>query len=84
VPAALATLVRRVVEQALEALVTMRATEGGILERDIRARLTTIAGFVDDLATQAREGQARLADRLRERLGQRKQKGGEPVGPPPG
>ena len=65
---ALAALVHRVVTEALSALIAMRATEGAILERDVRARLSTMAGYVDELERQAAAGQARLAERLRDRL----------------
>ena len=68
VPEALRALVESVVSEGLTALIGMRETEGGFLEKDLEARLGSIAGFVGDLEEQAREGQAMLEERLRERL----------------
>jgi uncharacterized protein (TIGR00255 family) len=70
VPPELTARVERVVDEALAALVSMRETEGRILERDLTNRLATVGGFVDDLERLARAGQERLAIRLRERLAQ--------------
>ena len=53
---------------ALDALVAMRATEGRFLAADIDARLTTIGGMVDRLEEAARDGQAHLQTKLRDRL----------------
>jgi uncharacterized protein (TIGR00255 family) len=64
----LAELVDAVVSDALEALVTMRATEGRYLNADLDARLATLSGFVAVLEQEAAAGQARLEARLRERL----------------
>ena len=64
----LARLVDQTVREAVEALVVMRATEGGFLEADISARLATMAGFVEELERLAIEGQRQLENRLRERL----------------
>ncbi|HEX5070493.1 MAG TPA: YicC/YloC family endoribonuclease [Vicinamibacterales bacterium] len=64
----LGALVESVLEDALDALVVMRATEGRFLEADLRTRMATIAAFVGELERLAREGQAALGDRLRERL----------------
>jgi uncharacterized protein (TIGR00255 family) len=61
-------LVERAAADALDALVVMRETEGGYLAADVEARLVTLAGFVDDLERMAREGQAELESRLRDRL----------------
>jgi uncharacterized protein (TIGR00255 family) len=66
----LAALVESVLEDAIDALVVLRATEGRFLEADLQARLATIASFVDELERLAAAGQAALADRLRERLAQ--------------
>jgi len=63
-----AALVDLVVAEALDALVAMRETEGRYLAADLEAKLTTIAGFVDALEREARDGQAQLETRLRERL----------------
>ena len=63
-----AALVDHVVSAAVDALVTMRTTEGDFLAADLDARLVTIGDFVTELERLAREGQARLEGRLRERL----------------
>jgi len=63
-----AALVDLVVAEALDALVKMRETEGRYLAIDLEAKLATIAGFVDALEREARDGQAQLETRLRERL----------------
>jgi uncharacterized protein (TIGR00255 family) len=62
-------LVEAVAREAVDALITMRATEGRILAEDFSARLDTLATMVNALETQAREGQEHLEARLRERLG---------------
>ena len=54
--------------EALDALVIMRATEGRFLASDLEARLTTVGRMVDEMETFAREGQAQLEARLRDRL----------------
>jgi uncharacterized protein (TIGR00255 family) len=64
----IAALVDSVLEDALDALVVMRSTEGRFLEADLRTRMATIASFVDELERLSAEGQAGLGDRLRERL----------------
>jgi len=61
-------LVDRAVAEAMDALVTMRETEGRFLAADLDARLKTLAAFVDALEHLAREGQRQLEARLRERL----------------
>jgi len=66
----LAALVEGVIEDAVDALIVMRATEGRFLEADLGARLATITSFVDELERLAREGQSAMGDRLRERLAQ--------------
>jgi uncharacterized protein (TIGR00255 family) len=64
----LAGLVESVLEEALDALVVMRATEGRFLGVDLEGRLATIAAFVDELERLARAGQDAVAERLRERI----------------
>ena len=54
--------------EAIDALVTMRATEGKFLAADLETRISTIGGMVERLEALAREGQAHLETRLRERL----------------
>lgn len=68
VPEALALLVERAVQDAVDALVIMRTTEGRFLETDLDTRIATLAGMVGDLEQLSREGQDALATRLRERL----------------
>lgn len=68
VPASLATLVEEAVVEALEALITMRETEGRHLDADLTARLAVLGGFVSTLETEAAEGQRQLEARLRERI----------------
>ncbi|HSF99960.1 MAG TPA: DUF1732 domain-containing protein, partial [Vicinamibacterales bacterium] len=67
-PEGLATLVEAAVGEAIDAVAAMRETEGAYLASDVRARLSTLSGFVDELERLAREGQAGLEARLRERL----------------
>jgi len=67
-PLPLTTLVEQVVSEAFDALAVMRQTEGRFLAADLDSRLTTVAGFVDELQRLAREGQTALEARLRERL----------------
>ncbi len=64
----LAALVEEAAVEAIQALVTMRETEGQFLAADLDARLATIAGLVDTLEREGREGQSALEARLRERL----------------
>jgi uncharacterized protein (TIGR00255 family) len=61
-------LVESTVREALDALIVMRETEGRFLAKDLDARLATIETLVGVLEQQAREGQAALESRLRERL----------------
>jgi uncharacterized protein (TIGR00255 family) len=56
------------VAEALDALVIMRETEGRLLRADLDARLAGVAGLVDEVDREAREGQRLLEARLRERL----------------
>jgi uncharacterized protein (TIGR00255 family) len=67
-PESAAALVERVLGDALDALVGMRETEGRFLGADLEARLATLAGLVTDIEREAKDGQARLDARLRERL----------------
>ena len=67
-PEGAAALVELVVTEALEALVTMRETEGRFLRTDLDARLATIAALVAEIEREARDGQAQLEQRLRDRL----------------
>ncbi len=67
-PESAALLVEVVVRDAVDALVVMRDTEGRFLAGDIGARVTAMAAFVDELEKIAREGQAQLESRLRERI----------------
>jgi uncharacterized protein (TIGR00255 family) len=65
---ALADLTVAAVEDATAALVTMRQTEGRLVEADLAERLLTIQRFVAALEVAAGEGQRQLEARLRERL----------------
>lgn len=67
-PESLALLIDAVVQDAVDALVVMRATEGRFLEADLDARLATITALVDALERLARAGQEQLGERLRGRL----------------
>jgi len=64
----LTALVEAAVQEAIDALIVMRATEGRFLEDDLEARVGTIGGMVDELERLARTGQEDLNTRLRERL----------------
>ena len=68
VPESLALLVETTMQDAVEALVVMRTTEGRFIETDLDARIGTISGMVDALEKLSRDGQDALATRLRERL----------------
>jgi uncharacterized protein (TIGR00255 family) len=67
-PEEVAALVEAVLVDAIDALVVMRETEGRFLRADLDARMQTMAGHVDAVEREAREGQRQLHDRLRERL----------------
>jgi uncharacterized protein (TIGR00255 family) len=67
-PESLVLLVETTVQDAIEALVVMRETEGRFIETDLDTRTATMAGMVGELETLSREGQDALATRLRERL----------------
>ena len=64
----LTTLVEAAVQEAIDALIVMRSTEGRFLEDDLEARVVTIGTMVDELERLARTGQEDLGTRLRERL----------------
>lgn len=64
----LTTLVEAAMQEALDALVVMRTTEGRFLEDDLETRLGTIGAMVDELERLARSGQEDLGTRLRDRL----------------
>ena len=64
----LTSLVEAAVQEAIDALIVMRATEGRFLEDDLEARVGTIGTMVDELERLARTGQEDLGTRLRERL----------------
>jgi len=64
----LTTLVEAAVQEAVDALIVMRSTEGRFLEDDLEARVVTIGTMVDELERLARTGQEDLGTRLRERL----------------
>lgn len=63
-----AGLLETVLIEAIDALVIMRETEGRFLRADLETRLATMAGFVDEVEREARDGQQQLEARLRERL----------------
>ncbi len=63
-----APLAERAVGAALDALVTMRETEGRFLRTDLDGRLATLGALVDDLEREGRLGQSALESRLRDRL----------------
>jgi uncharacterized protein (TIGR00255 family) len=65
---AVADLTIGVLEQAVGALVTMRETEGRLIEADLRERLSTMLRLVGVVEAAAKEGQRQLETRLRERL----------------
>jgi uncharacterized protein (TIGR00255 family) len=67
-PASAVELVDAAVGDALTELVRMRETEGRLLRADIDARLSSLAGFVNEVERVAREGQEQLEVRLKERL----------------
>jgi uncharacterized protein (TIGR00255 family) len=64
----LTMLVEAAVQEAIDALVVMRDTEGRFLQDDLEARVGTIGTMVDELERLARAGQEDLGARLRERL----------------
>ena len=70
VPPPLAALVEQAVTEALEGLVTMRATEGRFLATDLEGRLETIARAVENVTRESAEGQRQLESRLRDRIAQ--------------
>ena len=68
VPATLGALVESAMQDALDALVVMRETEGRFIAADLDGRLGTVGGFVTTLQQAAADGQAQLETRLRERV----------------
>jgi uncharacterized protein (TIGR00255 family) len=56
------------IEQAVGALVTMRETEGRLIEADLTERLSTMQRLVGVVEATAKDGQRQLEARLRERL----------------
>jgi uncharacterized protein (TIGR00255 family) len=64
----LTSLIDAAVQEAIDALIVMRATEGRFLEDDLEARVGTIGTMVEELERLARTGQEDLGTRLRERL----------------
>ena len=67
-PESLGLLVENAVQNAIDALVVMRETEGRFIETDLDARTVTMTAMVGELETLSRDGQDALAGRLRERL----------------
>lgn len=68
VPVALAGLVELALEDAVDALVGMRETEGRHLAADLATRIDRLATMVETLQTEAAQGQQQLEARLRERI----------------
>jgi uncharacterized protein (TIGR00255 family) len=66
--ASAAELVESTVAEALDALVSMRETEGRFLRADLDARLATLSDLVRDVEGESRAGQQQLEARLRQRL----------------
>jgi uncharacterized protein (TIGR00255 family) len=66
--AELAATLEEVVEEALEKLDTMRATEGDHLNADLEARRAVLGRLVDDIADAAEEGRVDLQARLTVRV----------------
>lgn len=66
----LTALVDLALNEALDALLEMRETEGRFLATDLDGRLATMAGYVDTLEREAAQGQGQLEARLRERIAQ--------------
>ncbi|ACY18319.1 YicC family protein [Haliangium ochraceum] len=59
---------RAAVDQALDALVAMRSTEGAHLAREFERRLSRLAELVEDIARRAELAPAEARKRLEERL----------------
>lgn len=68
VPNVAAPVVEAAVRDAIDALVTMRETEGTFLAADLDRRVQTLNVFVDTVEAGAAAGQAAMEARLRERL----------------
>ena len=68
VPDTAAAVVEAAVDDAIDALVVMRETEGQFLAADLDRRLQTLSVFVDTVEAGAAAGQTAMELRLRERL----------------
>jgi len=68
IPSAFGEGIERAVTEALVALDTMRAHEGGQLRADFSARRALLAGLIDRLAAAAGTGRVALEARLDERI----------------
>lgn len=68
VPESAVAMVESAVVEAIEALAVMRATEGAFLQKDLDARIATLAGLVDQIEREALAAQQSLEARLRARL----------------
>ena len=72
-PALLWEELARVLDEAIRMLTEMRAREGESLQRDLTARLTLVAGFLEEISGRSPqvvlEYQKRLGDRIRELTG---------------
>jgi uncharacterized protein (TIGR00255 family) len=64
----LAALLDTALDEAIDALVKMRETEGGFLAADLNTRLATLRTHVDELERLSRDGQRSVEARLNERL----------------
>jgi uncharacterized protein (TIGR00255 family) len=64
------------VDQAAEAAEAMRVAEGGVLERELRGRLDTIAAIVEELESRSSVVQEAVRERLRRRTEQLQQETG--------
>jgi uncharacterized protein (TIGR00255 family) len=67
-PPELAALLDAAMDDAIDALIAMRQTEGGFLETDLTTRLATLRVHVDELERLSHEGQRSVEVRLNERL----------------
>jgi uncharacterized protein (TIGR00255 family) len=67
-PPLLVDAIEAAVNEAVDALVEMRSTEGRLIAADLSSRLAVVGGFVEELKNEAAAGQSDLAARLRERL----------------
>ncbi len=67
-PDDVAALLDATVSDALDALVSMRETEGQFIHADLDGRLATLENFVDALERLSHDGQRDVESRLRERI----------------